>query len=91
MRVSLNIHLASSGAAGFSLTHPLDCNSWVIETDDGLLLNVSAMLDSIRRLSGLAFESFLPGHGAFALRDGMRHVARARSYADHGQVPPSLF
>jgi hydroxyacylglutathione hydrolase len=53
--------------------------------------NVSAMLDSIRRLSGLAFESFLPGHGAFALRDGMRHVARARSYADHGQVPPSLF
>ena len=247
MRVSRSIHLAGSGAAGFSLTHPLDCNAWLIETEDGLLLfdtgagvdpdaviaemsaggadpsrlrhiflthahadhsggtatlierftgvtlhagakaadrmasqderrinldsarrfgvyppeyqwrgvtvdsilrntdvvriggvtvqlletpghsddhcsytvdvggsslliagdavfeggrviiqdipdcNVSALLDSIRRLSGLEFQSFLPGHGAFALHDGMRHVARARGYADHGAVPPSLF
>ena len=247
MRISQSIHLAGSGAAGFSLTHPLDCNAWLIETPDGLLLfdtgagvdtdaviaemsaggadpsrlrhiflthahadhsggaaalmerftgitlhsgtnaadrmasrderrinldsarrfgvyppeyqwrgvtvdnilrdtevvriggaavqiletpghsddhcsfvvnvggsslliagdavfengkviiqdipdcNVSAILDTFRRLADLEFRSFLPGHGAFALRDGMRHVARARGYADCGMMPPSLF
>ena len=53
--------------------------------------NISAILYSIRRLAALQFQRALPGHGAFALYDGMRHVARARSYADLGQVPPSLF
>ena len=53
--------------------------------------SVALTLASIRRLSGVAFEVFLPGHGAFALQDGMRHVARARRYADSGLPPPSFF
>ena len=40
--------------------------------------SVAATLDlAIRRLAGLEFQSFLPGHGGFSLHDGMRHVARA--------------
>lgn len=53
--------------------------------------NVSAMLDSIRRLAAVQFQTFLPGHGLFALRDGMSHVARARDYANTGLPPPSFF
>ena len=53
--------------------------------------NVTALLDSIRRLARLRFDSFLPGHGLFALHDGLRHVTRAREYADTGLAPPSLF
>lgn len=53
--------------------------------------NVTLMLASIRRLADLRFESFLPGHGVFALRGGHGHVARARDYANTGMAPPSLF
>ena len=53
--------------------------------------SVSATLDSIRRLAALQFETFLPGHGAFAVRDGRRHVVRGSEYADTGLAPPSFF
>lgn len=52
--------------------------------------SVPKSLDSIRRLSTLAFEAFLPGHGRFSLRDGTRHVAAAMRYADAGLPPPQL-
>lgn len=52
--------------------------------------SVTKTLASIRRLNGLAFEAFLPGHGAFSLRDGKRHVRAAMAYADAGAPPPQL-
>jgi glyoxylase-like metal-dependent hydrolase (beta-lactamase superfamily II) len=39
--------------------------------------DVSATCETIRRLSSLAFNALLPGHGAFSLRDGARHAALA--------------
>lgn len=47
-------------------------------------------LASIRRLDGLDFEAFLPGHGAFSLRDGRRHVRAAMTYAQAGAPPPQF-
>lgn len=52
--------------------------------------SVAAMLETIRHLSALQFTMFLPGHGLFSLRDGMRHVAAARSFADRMIPPPNL-
>ncbi|MGH7118178.1 MAG: MBL fold metallo-hydrolase [Acetobacteraceae bacterium] len=52
--------------------------------------SVAAMLETIRTLSALRFTMFLPGHGLFSLRDGMRHVAAARGFADRMIPPPNL-
>ncbi len=53
--------------------------------------DIPASLASIRRLAALEFDSFLPGHGLFSLKDGTSHVRRARAYADTGLAPPSFF
>ncbi len=53
--------------------------------------SVSKTLNSLRLLAGLSFETFLPGHGVFALRDGGRHARRGREFADSGLAPPSFF
>ena len=53
--------------------------------------SVSKTLASLRRLSLVPFETFLPGHGLFSLRDGARHVVRGREFADSGLAPPSFF
>lgn len=52
--------------------------------------SVIAMLETIRALSALRFEIFLPGHGLFSLRDGARHAAAARQFANR-MVPPPNF
>jgi hypothetical protein len=33
----------------------------------------------------------LPGHGAFSLRNGQRHIDEALSWMDRCLVPPSFF
>lgn len=52
--------------------------------------SVTKTLASIRRLNRLDFEVFLPGHGAFSLKDGKRHVRAAMAYAEAGAPPPQL-
>ncbi len=52
--------------------------------------SVSKSLASIRKLAGLDFTAFLPGHGRFSLRDGKRHVLAAKRFADAGLPPPQL-
>ncbi len=52
--------------------------------------SVSRTLASIRRLDALDFEAFLPGHGAFSLRDGKRHVQSAMTFARAGAPPPQF-
>ncbi|MCB8881229.1 MBL fold metallo-hydrolase [Acidisoma cellulosilytica] len=50
----------------------------------------TATIATVRRLSNLTFDMFLPGHGAFALKEGMRHVRRAADFAERGLAPPNF-
>ncbi|MDX3926301.1 MAG: MBL fold metallo-hydrolase [Shinella sp.] len=52
--------------------------------------SVPKTLASIRKLDTLAFDIFLPGHGAFSLQNGKRHVRSAMTYADVGALPPQF-
>lgn len=47
-------------------------------------------LHSIRKLAGLGVDVFLPGHGAFSLRNGQRHVDAAIGWIERCLVPPSF-
>jgi glyoxylase-like metal-dependent hydrolase (beta-lactamase superfamily II) len=52
--------------------------------------SISATLETVRRLDRLCFDAFLPGHGLFSLRDGMRHVSAAMKRAQAGLAPTML-
>ena len=52
--------------------------------------SVAKTIATVRRLAGLGFDTFLPGHGLFSLRNGMRHVARANGYAERMLPPPQV-
>ncbi len=52
--------------------------------------SVPLTLRSIRRLSTLEFDTFLPGHGLFAIRNGRAHVDRAMTYVERMVPPPNL-
>lgn len=52
--------------------------------------SVAKTLSSIRALSELDFERFLPGHGRFSLRNGRRHVDAAMPYVEAGAPPPQI-
>jgi len=47
-------------------------------------------LRSILKLAGLGVDVFLPGHGAFSLRNGQRHADAAASWIERCLVPPSF-
>ena len=47
-------------------------------------------LRSIQKLAGLGVDVFLPGHGAFSLRNGQRHVDAAIGWIERCLVPPSF-
>lgn len=52
--------------------------------------NVPEICGSVRRLAGLSYEIFLPGHGPFSLRDGRRHADAAMQYVRRNACPPSI-
>jgi glyoxylase-like metal-dependent hydrolase (beta-lactamase superfamily II) len=47
-------------------------------------------LRSIERLASVPIDGLFPGHGAFSLNDGARHVAAAKATIDRLGVPPNL-
>lgn len=47
-------------------------------------------LRSIQKLIGLGVDVFLPGHGAFSLRNGQRHINAAIGWIERCLVPPSF-
>ena len=47
-------------------------------------------LRSIQKLVGLGVDVFLPGHGAFSLRNGQRHINAAIGWIERCLVPPSF-
>jgi len=51
--------------------------------------NLQEHLSSLRKLNGLGVDVFLPGHGAFSLSQGQRHIFEALSWMDRCLVPPS--
>jgi len=46
--------------------------------------------ESVRRLSARPFQTFLPGHHAFSVARGQRHVQAAAERFEHGFVPRSV-
>ena len=53
--------------------------------------DLQAHIRSLRKLAELPVDVFLPGHSAFSLRDGKRHLTAATGFLDKALVPPSLF
>lgn len=84
MRLSPQIHLVASGSMGVSLSDGYDCNCWLIETGDGLVLfdtgagrDTHALLGEISR-TGLDLAD-------------LRHVFLTHAHADHsGGTAPLL-
>ena len=76
MRVSRNIHLAASGAAGFSLTHALECNGCLIETEDGM-----ALFDAGAGVDAEAVLAEIEAGGADPAR--LLHIFLTHAHADH--------
>jgi hydroxyacylglutathione hydrolase len=52
--------------------------------------SVKETCDTIRRLGALSFDALLPGHQAFALKDGRRHVELAMRHVRELRCPPSI-
>ena len=52
--------------------------------------SLEALVESLRKLRGLAIDALFPGHLAFTLRDGQRHIERANRALDTLLVPPQV-
>jgi glyoxylase-like metal-dependent hydrolase (beta-lactamase superfamily II) len=48
---------------------------------------VEALIDSLRKLRSVSATAMLPGHFAFTLRDGQRHIERANARLDDLRLP----
>jgi glyoxylase-like metal-dependent hydrolase (beta-lactamase superfamily II) len=49
---------------------------------------LEALTASLRKLRGLRIDALFPGHFAFSLRDGQRHIERANEVLDQLLIPP---
>ncbi len=52
--------------------------------------SVPEICNAVRRLAGLDYDIFLPGHGPFSLRNGRRHADAAMEYVRRNACPPSI-
>jgi hydroxyacylglutathione hydrolase len=50
--------------------------------------SLEQLVVSLRKLRGLAVDALFPGHLAFSLRNGQRHIERANEIFDNLLVPP---
>ncbi|WP_314000834.1 MBL fold metallo-hydrolase [uncultured Paenibacillus sp.] len=76
MRIGHDIYLAGSGKLGFDWTHPADCNVYLIDTGEGLVL-----VDSGTGLSVSEIERNIAAHG-FRL-ERIAYVLLTHLHADH--------
>jgi glyoxylase-like metal-dependent hydrolase (beta-lactamase superfamily II) len=49
---------------------------------------LEALIASLRKLRGFGIDALFPGHFAFSLRDGQRHIERANEVLDQLLIPP---
>jgi glyoxylase-like metal-dependent hydrolase (beta-lactamase superfamily II) len=76
MRVTRTIHLVASGGAGFAMTDALDCNTWAIETGDGVaLFDTGAGRDVDALLGEMQAGGIDPAQ--------VRHIFLTHAHADH--------
>jgi hydroxyacylglutathione hydrolase len=52
--------------------------------------SLSALVTSLRKLRGLAIDALLPGHLAFSLHDGQRHIEKANETLDRLLIPSQV-
>lgn len=52
--------------------------------------DVGAICETVRKLATVEFDTLLPGHYAFTLKDGRRHADLALQCVDRMQIPPSI-
>jgi hydroxyacylglutathione hydrolase len=52
--------------------------------------SLQATVESLRKLRGLAVDALLPGHLAFSLQDGQRHIERANEALDRLLIPSQM-
>jgi hydroxyacylglutathione hydrolase len=52
--------------------------------------SLEAMVASLRKLRGLAIDALFPGHLAFSLQDGQRHIERANEALDRLLIPNQM-
>lgn len=76
MQISEHLYLIASGKWGFGLTHPLDCNVYLLDTGDGLVL-----VDAGTGLAFAEMERIVHTHG-LRLRD-VRAIVLTHGHADH--------
>ncbi|WP_158818946.1 MBL fold metallo-hydrolase [Methylocapsa sp. S129] len=76
MRVAPNIYLVASGVQGCSLTGDLDCNCWLVDAGQDLVLfDTGAGLDVDRIFAVLREDGLSP--------DRLTHVFLTHAHADH--------
>lgn len=90
MRIRDGLHLVASGRAGFDLTHPLDCNVYMLDTGTGFILfdsgagsNAETLLAEVerdgvdpRRITAIYLTHAHADHsgGAEPLRERLPHL-----------------
>jgi hydroxyacylglutathione hydrolase len=85
-------HLAflASGAANACFVGDLVFHGGQISLESNWDCSLQDYERSVRRLAERTFEAFLPGHHAFSLRGGDRHVRAAAQRFERGFVPRSV-
>ncbi len=76
MKITDHIYLVGSGKWGFGITHPLDCNIYMIDTGEGCIL-----IDSGVGLDTWKMDEIIKSHG-FELND-IKAVILSHYHGDH--------
>jgi len=76
MKITKSIYIVGSGKLGFSFTHPLDCNIFLIDTGDGAFL-----IDSGVNLDRHRIVEVIEAHG-FKLSD-IKKILITHYHGDH--------
>lgn len=78
MRLTEHVSLVGSGKNGLLLTHPLDCNVYLVDTGDGLLLiDAGVGLDTEAILREISNDGYDPHN--------IRWIALTHAHADHAE------
>lgn len=76
MRIRPGLHMVFSGAAGFDLSHPCDCNAYLLDTGEGwALIDAGAGVDPAAAVAAIDAEGIGPR--------SVRWLLLTHAHADH--------